>query len=216
MAGAVESLKSTRRWRGAAAGAAAVAWAGVVTTGFLALSAFDATPGLQGEAPASWPAASTLAAPAGRYTLVLALHPHCPCSRASVGELAAILQRCRGRLDVHILCYRPAGAGPEWAGGALERQTRALPEVCFHWDADGAEARCFGAATSGHVVLYGARGERLFAGGITRGRAQSGDSPGRAAVIALVTGEAGVPDGAQVFGCPLCGPGAPPAADETP
>jgi hypothetical protein len=216
MAGTAEFLKPIRCWGGAAAGAAAVAWVDVVTAGFLALSAFDATPGLQGKAPPRWPAASALPAPAGRCVLVLAIHPLCPCSRASVGELAEILQRCRGRLDVHILCYRPAGAGPEWADGAAGRQARALPEVSFHWDEDGAEARRFGATTSGQVVLYGALSERLFSGGITRGRALSGDSPGRSAVIALVTGEAGAPDGAQVFGCPLCGPGAPQVANVTP
>jgi hypothetical protein len=216
MAATAEFLKPIRRWGGVAAGVAALAWAGIVAAGFLALSAFDATPGLQREAPARWPAASALPAPAGRFALVLVIHPHCPCSRASVGELATILQRCRGRLDVHVLCYRPAGAGPEWAESATARQARGLPEVAFHWDEGGAEARRFGALTSGHVVVYGARGERLFAGGITRGRAQSGDSPGRSAVIALVAGEAGGPGGAQVYGCPLCGPGAPQTADGTP
>jgi hypothetical protein len=214
MAGTAAFLKPTRRWRGAAVGVAALAWAGVAAAGFLALSAFDATPGLQGEAPARWPASSALPAPAGRCALVMAIHPHCPCSRASVGELAEILRRCRGRLDVYILCYRPAGAGSEWGDSPLERQARALPEVSFHWDEGGAEARRFGALTSGHAALYGARGERLFAGGLTRGRAQAGDSPGRAAVIARVTGATGAQAKTQVFGCPLCGPGAPQAAGE--
>ena len=208
-------MTPTRAGRGVALSLVALTWLGGVVAGFFSLSTFDATPGAQGTAPAHWPAASALPAPSGRYTLVLAVHPLCPCSRASLQELGEIVERCRDRLAVHVLCYRPAHAGAAWTDNALVRQARAILGVSVYADREGVEARRFGAATSGHAVLYGRRGELLFSGGLTRGRAQVGDSRGRAAVLARVTGAACEPDETEVFGCPLCGPAAPRAAEGT-
>src|SRR5207244_3157993 len=40
--------------------------------------------------PANWPANSLVRLDASRPTLVMSLHPHCPCSRASVRELSVL------------------------------------------------------------------------------------------------------------------------------
>ena len=49
-------------------------------------------------------------------------------------------------------------------------------------DDDGAEARRFGAETSGQTLLYDARGALAFSGGITGARGHAGDNAGRASL----------------------------------
>ncbi len=56
-------------------------------------------------------------------------------------------------------------------------------------DADGREARHFGAATSGQTLLYDERGTLVFSGGITGARAHAGDNVGRQSLVALLNRE---------------------------
>jgi hypothetical protein len=177
-------------------------WAAAVLVGFGFLSWYDHTPGPRSTAPDVWPADSCLRPTPGRHCLVLALHPHCPCSRATLGELQVILQQCGERLAVHVLFYTPQGFDLEWARTDLWERAAALHGVTVRCDEGGAEGRRFGAVTSGHAVLYGPDGDLLFRGGLTGGRGQTGANAGRAAVIAHVLGAAG-PQQADVFGCPL-------------
>ena len=53
-------------------------------------------------------------------------------------------------------------------------------------DDDGAEARRFGAETSGQTLLYDEHGALLFSGGITGARGHAGDNAGRASLVALL------------------------------
>ena len=68
---------------------------------------------------------------------------------------------------------------------------------------NGEESARLGAQTSGQVLLYGPKGDLLFAGGITPDRAHLGDSPGRQRILSLV--RTGAADASQslVFGCAL-------------
>ncbi len=79
----------------------------------------------------------------------------------------------------------------------------ALHGVTVWTDEDGAEGQRFGAATSGHAVLYGPDGGLLFRGGITGARGHIGDNDGREAVIAHVLKMATAPSRTDVFGCPI-------------
>jgi hypothetical protein len=197
-----ESVRRNAGGRVALLGVVAIMWVGAVGGGFGFLGWYDQTPGPTPAAPDAWPADSCIQPTQGRYCLVLALHPHCPCSRATLGELEAILSQCGDRLAVHVLFDTPQAFGPDWARTDLWDRAAALPEVTVWCDAGGAEGRKFGAATSGHAALYGPDGTLRFRGGITRGRAQTGDNASSAAVIAHVRGAAG-PKRAAVFGCPL-------------
>src|SRR5581483_10906932 len=90
-----------------------LAWAGAVLGGFWLLLDYQATPGAMGPAPAHWPADSRLERPAGTYHLVLFAHPRCPCTRATLAELARVMARCDGRLSAEVRFYRPAAAWAE-------------------------------------------------------------------------------------------------------
>ena len=137
-----------------------VLWVGLALAGLLRLAAFDTAPGPHGPLDAQWPpgAALRLDPRAEGPTLLLFLHGKCPCSQASLSELAEVLARSRVPLRVHVYVYRPATKAEHWTETALWKQARALPGINLHWDDDGDEARRFGALTSGEVLLWAVTG----------------------------------------------------------
>ena len=60
-------------------------WLGAATTGLWVLWRYDNTPGKAAAAPGQWPASTTLVRASDRPTLVMLAHPHCTCTRASMG-----------------------------------------------------------------------------------------------------------------------------------
>jgi hypothetical protein len=182
--------------RSSIVGAAAAAWLAVVAAGFAAWAAYDATPGPR----AGGAVAAEVVGPA--WTLTLYAHPHCPCTRASLAELAEIARSLPAGAVVHVAFVRPAGTAAGWERTASWDAAAAIPGVSVGCDAGGVEAARVGATTSGHAVLADAAGRVAFRGGLTRGRGRAGESAGRRAVLEIVAG--GIAEGeAPVFGCPL-------------
>jgi hypothetical protein len=157
--------------------------------------------------PAAWPAAVPISLDARRLTLVMALHPQCPCSRASVRELAALMARSGDRVSAMVLTVRPAGAPPDWTDTDLRRDAAAIPGVHVVDDVDGKASIAFGATTSGQTALYDPHGRLRFTGGITDGRGHEGDNAGLDAILALVRGGEARSSSTPVYGCPLHGHG---------
>jgi hypothetical protein len=183
-------------------------WTGAVGYGFVVLQKYEATAGQAGEAPSRWPGGSEIDFHGGQANLVMVLHPHCPCSRASIEELAQIMTRCQGRLNCHVFFVKPTQFPCGWERTDLWQQAAAIPGVTVSCDEAGVEARRFGAATSGQVLLYKPDGQLIFSGGITLARGHEGDNGGREAVIGFLTEGRGV-SCTPVFGCPLFDPLAP-------
>jgi hypothetical protein len=191
------------------------AWLWVVVAAWLATSvfglrivwAYDNTPGVLAQAPQRWPAASALVLSSGQPTLVVFAHPQCPCTRASLGELAEVLARAPRPLTTHVVFLKPAAVADGWERTALWDQAARLPGANAVRDDGGAEARLFGVQTSGQVLLYDSAGRLRFNGGITGSRGHAGDNAGRAALVALIGATPGDRTGAGVFGCPLLTPG---------
>jgi hypothetical protein len=167
---------------------------------------YEATPGAAATAPLEWPAETPLARVPERATLVMLAHPHCPCTRASIGELALLMAHFHGRLTAHVLFLRPPGTPEEWEATNLWDSAAAIPGVVVASDPDGAQARRFGAMTSGQVVLYDASGRLAFSGGITRARGHAGGNPGRDAITAVLEKGLAAATETPVFGCSLVTP----------
>ena len=163
---------------------------------------YENTPGRVGALSQAWPAAQIERA-TDRPTLVMLAHPHCPCTAASVGELAQIMARLQGRVAAYVLFVKPKGAGRDWDDASLRRSAEAIPGVKVVFDPDGVEARRFGAETSGHTLLFGADGRLLFSGGITASRGHAGDNVGESAIVALVHSQTPARTQTLVFGCSL-------------
>jgi hypothetical protein len=178
-------------------------WLGAASTGLWLLWRYDNTPGQAASAPGEWPASTTLARASDRPTLIMLAHPHCTCTRASIGELAEAIGHARTPPRTYVLFMTPKGFTDGWEKSDLWRSAADLPGVTVVRDDDGREAKQFGAATSGQTLLYDQHGALVFSGGITGARAHAGDNVGRQALVALLNHQPAARRGTSVFGCPL-------------
>lgn len=184
---------------------AACSWIGLLASGWYVLLRYDFTAGANGGVPERWPADSSLSLDVERSTLVLFAHRHCPCTRATLQELDALLQIAPGSARVHIVLLAPAVGASDRVSTSIEEQSRTLPDAEITIDPEGVEARRFHVRTSGHVVLFSRDGRLQFSGGITESRGHAGDNAGRRAVLASLRGEEVEQKTAPVFGCSLFG-----------
>jgi hypothetical protein len=163
---------------------------------------YENAPGRMGALPRAWPATEIERAK-DRPTLVMLAHPRCPCTSASVGELAQIMAQLQGRISAYVLLVTPKEAGTDWEETTLRRSAEAIPGVKVLFDHGGVEAQRFGAETSGHTLLFGADGRLLFGGGITASRGHAGENAGKSAIVALVNRQTAARTRTRVFGCSL-------------
>ncbi|MCA1614321.1 MAG: RedB protein [Acidobacteria bacterium] len=178
-------------------------WLLLICTGVGLLWRYERTPGAAAATFNQWPADSRVRLSTDRATLVMLAHPHCPCTRASLGELARLMAQAEGRVTAYVLFVKPSGFPDGWEKTDLLATASAIPGVTVVRDDEGVEAGRSRAATSGQTMLYDAAGRLLFSGGITRARGHEGDNAGRAAVVSLLTTDEAGPGGTPVFGCPL-------------
>jgi hypothetical protein len=178
---------------------AVAVWLASVGAALFALEAYKATPGAAAGSPDRCPEGVP------RGALLLFLHPHCPCSRASVAELAAVLT-ARPSVSAQVHFVRPAGAPDGWERTSLWDEAARVPNATALSDVGGGLARRLGVRTSGHALFYDGAGQLRFSGGITAARGHEGDNPGRRGLLTALDGEAPEALHHPVFGCPLLGP----------
>jgi hypothetical protein len=185
--------------------ASVVLWVFAVSGGLWILWGYENTPGASAKPPVRWPAGSRIQRAPESATLVMLAHPHCPCTRASIGELASLMAHAQGRVTAYVLFLKPAGFSDQWEKTDLWQSAARIPGVNVLIDDGGSEARRFHAATSGQTMLYDAEGRLLFSGGITGSRGHAGDNAGRSAIVSLL--QTGTAKRAEtfVFGCQLFG-----------
>jgi hypothetical protein len=181
--------------------AALLAWCLSVGAGLAALWAYADTPGPAATASETWPSDSGVPQNQFLPTLVVFVHPKCPCSRATIGELARVMARVPRGTVTQVLFYRPAGADSAWERTDLWDAAAAIPGVKVRSDEDGVESRRFGALVSGQTLLYDPHGRLLFNGGITMARGHAGDNDGSTAVAQMLTGATPSTSRTPVFGC---------------
>lgn len=158
-----------------------------------------------------WPTQSELPLASDRSTLVLFVHPKCPCTRATIRELQKILTPARLKTAkqpaVLVLAAHPADVPKQWCETDILRGAARLPRARVILDPQGKLTNRFGVVSSGTVMLFEPGGEPLFAGGVTVSRGHEGDSvAGQALVRALKGQEPLERHSHPVFGCRLCLP----------
>jgi hypothetical protein len=161
------------------------------------------TPGDELGALAQWPARSTLRLRTDIPTLVLFVHPRCPCSRTTIRELAAVLAKSPPAIEAQVVVYKPIDSGAEWEQTDLWRAAERIPGVTMVVDLDGVEAKRFSVTTSGHALLYDPQGRRLFSGGITAARGHQGQCEGQDAIVSLLSNGKQEVLNTPVYGCQL-------------
>jgi hypothetical protein len=182
-------------------------WAGAVATGFGFLMRYASTPSQElGGHPGRWPTDTRLVRDRGQPTLLVFAHPNCPCTRASMAELARLMARFHHRVGARVVIAQPHGLALESTDHALAARAAAIPGVAVAADPGGAEARRFGAVASGLALLYDRHGALAFAGGLTASRGHEGTSFGQRRIASLLTTGRADRRNAPVFGCALAAP----------
>jgi hypothetical protein len=167
------------------------------------MMSYELTPALPAQAVQRWPDATQFVRNSSRPTLLVFLHPECPCSRATLAELDRLLTPRRDKVGVELVFVRPAGLEAGWERTDLWSTAQRISGAKVTCDPDGVETRRFGARTSGETMLFTATGRLLYDGGITGSRGHEGDNPGRDTLAALIDGGGNSFHHAPVFGCAL-------------
>lgn len=181
----------------------AVLWLTAAGWGYTTMVGYSVTPNTVTVAPSQWPAGLDLQVESARPTLVLALHPKCPCSRATVAELANVVARTGGRASLLVLCQQPADAAPGWDKTSLMDDVGRLPGVRVVRDFGGAAALRLGTLTSGEAVLYSPAGQLLFRGGLTPSRGHRGACDAQDALADAILHGTPAPRQFTAYGCPI-------------
>jgi hypothetical protein len=176
-------------------------WMAAVGLGLSRMLTYENSPGTPASAPRQWPASSRISL--DRATMIMVAHPHCPCTRSSMGELAKIMALAEGRVTAYVLFVKPSGMLEEWEKTDLWRSAQEIPGVVALCDEGGVEANRFGSQTSGQILLYNDVGQLLFEGGITLARGREGDNAGADAIISQLTEGTAEQTTSAVFGCPV-------------
>ncbi|HEV7486089.1 MAG TPA: RedB protein [Thermoanaerobaculia bacterium] len=181
---------------------AGLIWAGTVGAMYQAVRRFETTPGRGAAVRTMWPARSRIVPGRNRWTLVMLIHPHCSCTRASLQELERIIEMSGPALQTYVLVYRPADFNSGWEKTETFEAAKHLQRARVIVDPDGREARLFGGFTSGQTFLYDGDGALRFSGGVTSLRGHAGVNRGSMDVVDIVHSKAR--QGTHpVFGCAI-------------
>ncbi|MGE3106750.1 MAG: hypothetical protein AB7G11_14840 [Phycisphaerales bacterium] len=137
------------------------------------------------------------------FLIVVAVHPRCPCTIATLENLRQLATECGPRLDVRVQMCVPAGASPDWSTGRAWDIAARIPHARIVVDTDARESLRIGARTSGSCVLYRRDGTPVFHGGITTLRGHVGMNSITDSIKRVVLEQATRATPAPVFGCAL-------------
>lgn len=198
-----QPLTHQRRWR--LWRAALILWLVGVLSSLYFLARYERTPGKDEPAPEVWPAKSKLPRTPGRSAMVVFAHPKCPCTVATIEELAQLVSRTQPNVDLTACFFAPENPDPGWMKTLALEEARRIDGLRIVEDVDGEEARRFHIRTSGRVVFYDPNGRLEYDGGITPGRGINGPANGSNALAALLSGNTTEVQNAPVYGCNILG-----------
>jgi hypothetical protein len=181
----------------------ALTWVAALGYGMQAIWKYETTPGPSVSVGSDWPPGSIVSRQPDKPTLLMVAHPHCPCTRASIAELAQIMAHAPEGVTASVLFVKPSSAGSDWDDTDLRRSAAAIPGVSVTTDDNGVEAARFGAKTSGHTLVFDRNSTLVFSGGITATRGHVGANAGENAVLSALRQQAPERRRTSVFGCSL-------------
>jgi hypothetical protein len=179
-------------------------WLVAVLAAFGLVWRYKTTPGPEAQAPATWPRSSSVVPTTGKANLVMFVHPQCPCTKASMAELARLAVELGDQAQIHVVLVRPDGTEDGFEEGTIAERARAIAGTRIYLDRGGTESARFGAQTSGATVLYTDDGKLAFSGGLTTARGHEGRSPASERISNVVKRHARTHAAtAPTFGCEL-------------
>ncbi len=190
-----------------------VLWGCGLIAGFWKLFLYSQTEGNPARPGVSWPKLSKISHKSHMPTLLVFVHPRCPCSDATIAELDRLMPRLKGHVSVLAVFFKPDHWTIDDVQESLWTKTQSIPGVGLLIDERGGEASLFDARTSGQVMLYDSNDRLIFSGGITPSRGHQGPSAGQDAILNFLDGLPVVRSRAPVYGCSLHNPERAPAAN---
>lgn len=148
----------------------------------------------------AWPESSGLERKRNLESVVVFLHPRCPCTRATVVSLAELAKTGPAR-EIVCVFWIPEGAGAEWRGTGNVEEARRHSGFQVVFDPGGKERALFGARTSGEVFVFDPKGRLRLQGGITPRRGMADALYCRETMRRAQEGKGIVCT--EAFGCPL-------------
>lgn len=139
----------------------------------------------------------------GQLSIVMALHPTCPCTRSSLAELERLLETESTTSQCVFLVALPSDKSMSWIDTDTTMLAKGLPNSRIIVDVDAKLATQLGIENSGGILVVQPNGTVSFSGGITSGRTCTQENPGSVAVASLIRGEAVQAITTPTFGCPL-------------
>ena len=136
-------------------------------------------------------------------SLLVFMHPMCPCTNATVSELEKIRSSTAGKLKITMFVSTPEIPADAWLTSPTVERARAIQGVQVEADRGGFVAHKFGAMTSGFTVLYDQAGKKVFQGGITSSRGHEGDCAGTDTINQFVLRGTVPTRRTPVYGCAL-------------
>ena len=184
-----------------------VVWCVWVVAGFWKLFEYVNTPGAESKASVNWPSSSGLPRDSHLSTLLIFLHPRCPCSAATIGELERLIPHVKEKIKIVAVFLQPHHKTADWVTHEnLWKKVNAIPGVEAVLDDNGVETAHFDVKTSGQTLLYNPDGVLVFRGGITPERGHMGDSAGRKSILQFLSAETVSVHSTPVFGCSILNP----------
>ncbi len=180
-------------------------WIFITFMGFAQLLIYSNTPAKKDTdiVISPWPATSKIKRIEHTPTLLLFLHPECPCSQATVEELQRIMLRLEGiQASVITIFYKPKSKPTSWVQNSLWKKVEANSRIRTFIDEDAEETTIFDAEVSGETLLFNESGNLVFRGGITPSRGHQGDNPGEDFIIRWFRGARDLAfTQTSIFGC---------------
>lgn len=179
-------------------------WISVALCAYACLMLYKAdSPVAAGRVSYLWPPACSLLKARDRFTLIMFIHPKCPCSSASLTELSRLVTRCNEKAKVYAVFFQPEKGPDDWCRTRHWVRACGIPWTTVIADRGGAIAKLFNAHTSGEAFVYDAKGNLVFSGGITGARGHEGDNQGLDSVVAIVRDGTSSCPRTKAFGCGL-------------
>ncbi|MGB7327026.1 MAG: hypothetical protein WBD31_19275 [Rubripirellula sp.] len=183
-----------------------VLWCLATGAGFIVVERYAHTPAELNHQVSQWPASGQLPTTTEKPTLVMFAHPYCPCTRASMSELARILSKCEEQVTASVVFLEYKGIDKPVTESVLWTQAKAIPNLHVAVDHQQRISKLFQASSSGETFLFEADGKLAYHGGITLSRGHAGDNAGHDAVVSILAQGTNRPITGPVYGCSLSRP----------
>ena len=179
------------------------AWVLAAAGGAIGLLAQETRVSGRRSTPATWPADSRIQRARNTGTMLVFVHPNCPCTRATVARILDTTLGARAKTGPAVVFVARPAADDDWRATWLLDSAARTPGSRIVSDDRMTETALFGVETSGHVLLYDSRGALLFDGGVTAGRGHRAPNAASDALSQAIVDNLSNTAKTAVFGCDI-------------